>query len=109
MNDFRRQIKKNNKQNDSKKKTIAKTQDIEIKKINLFKDDKKDNYYNIYKDEKSMYQIRPTDRNRRSSLIEIECDSCEEAFNVSKTLLRRDEESGNYLYTCDDCITRRRK
>ena len=55
-------------------------------------------------DKKLWGNAKPTPRNPNSGLVDIECSKCGDEHTVNRKVLLKDRDTGNYKFTCNNCI-----
>lgn len=54
-------------------------------------------------DKKLWANNRPTERREEIQFVEAECQVCHYVFDVNPAVVMRDEDTSEYVFTCNDC------
>lgn len=95
--------------NQGKKSKLCSTQRIDLTGENKFlkMSDRFGAKNDIEIDRKLSGKNKPTERGE-TRLIQVRCQGCRKKKMVSPIMLKNDEDTGDIVYTCDDCLGNRR-
>lgn len=57
-------------------------------------------------DKKLWANHQPTERRPEIQFVEAECQVCHYLFDVNSSVVMTDEDTGEYVYTCNNCVKR---
>lgn len=92
-----------------KKGTMARTEAVSLTGENKFLKDRDRNKYksDVQTDKLLWGNNLPTERPDKFEYIEAECMGCGYFFDVHPSLVYRDEDTHEIVFTCDDCSSSR--